>query len=75
MWNHTLYFMVYTTVARIGFNQTRYTVSEEDDDGEGSEVEICINLTGELDRSVTVYLTTVNGSATGYLTITPAIHV
>lgn len=53
------------TVVRIGFNQTTYAAPEEDDSGEGYEVEVCINRSGELERSVAVYLTTASGSATG----------
>ena len=50
---------------RVGFSQDAYSVVEEDENGNGNEVEICISLSGTLERDVAVYLTTASGSATG----------
>ena len=50
---------------RIGFDQTMYRELEEDANGEGSEVEVCIDVFGTLDRDVVVSLFTTNGTATG----------
>ena len=50
---------------RVGFSQNEYSVVEDDGNGNGNEVEICINLSGTLERDVTVYLTTSSGSAIG----------
>lgn len=49
----------------IGFSQVSYEVEEEDENGDGNTVEICINRIGYLERSVTVYLSTIDGSAEG----------
>jgi len=38
---------------------------EEDDSGSGYSVEVCLALDGELDRSVTVMVSTTDGSAIG----------
>ena len=50
---------------RIGFAQTMYSVMEKDASGNGNTVMVCVDLIGELDREVTVVLTTMSGSATG----------
>ena len=50
---------------RVGFNRSIYSAPEEDANGEGSEVEVCINLFGTLDRDVVVSFFTTNGTATG----------
>ena len=55
----------YFTVVTIGFNQTTYMALEEDDFGRGSEVTICINLHGELDRNIIVTFSTINQTAIG----------
>ena len=52
-------------VVRIGFAQMMYSVMEEDASGNGNTVMVCVDLIGELDREVTVVLTTMSGSATG----------
>ena len=54
-----------STAVTIGFNQTVYMASEEDDYREGSKVDISINLYGELDRNIIVIISTENGSAIG----------
>ena len=46
-----------------------YSVMEEDASGNGNTVMVCVDLIGELDREVTVVLTTMSGSATGELSI------
>ena len=50
---------------RIGFTQEEYYVDEEDEFGNNGEVEICVTIYGELQRSVTVYVTTRSGTAIG----------
>ena len=50
---------------RIGFAQMMYSMMEEDASGNGNTVMVCVDLIGELDREVTVVLTTMSGSATG----------
>ena len=40
-------------------------MNEEDDNGNGNTVEVCIDSNGYLDRDVTVYLSTSDGSAEG----------
>ena len=49
----------------IGFNQSVYYVDEEDGNGDDNIVEICINRYGVLERSITVYLTSSDGTAIG----------
>ena len=49
----------------IGFNQSVYSAPEEDDSGSGSEVDVCICVTGELERAIVVSFTTKNGTAIG----------
>ena len=44
----------------VSFQQTVYTVMES-----GDVVEVCVVLSGVLERSVTITLSTSNGSATG----------
>ena len=46
-----------------------YSVMEEDASGNGNTVMVCVDLIGELDREVTVVLTTMSGSATGELSV------
>lgn len=49
----------------IGFNQTVYSVYEEDENGVGSILEICVQVFGELDRDVDVFVTTSSRTAIG----------
>ena len=58
-------FLLHNLVVRIGFAQMMYNVMEEDASGNGNTVMVCVDLIGELDRKVTVVLTTMSGSATG----------
>ena len=58
-------FLLHNLVVRIGFAQMMYNVMEEDASGNGNTVMVCVDLIGELDREVTVVLTTMSGSATG----------
>ena len=58
-------FLLHNLVVRIGFAQMMYSVMEEDASGNGNTVMVCVDLIGELDRKVTVVLTTMSGSATG----------
>ena len=53
----------------IGFNQSVYFAPEEDDSGRGSEVDICICVTGELERAHVVSFTTSSASAIGIIII------
>ena len=53
------------TVVRIGFVQTVYSAIEDNENEIGSEVEICVTRDGDIERSVSVYLTTSPGSAIG----------
>ena len=49
-----------------GFTQTMYQVPEEDSEGNGYVVEVCVELlSGELDREVVVALADLDGSAVG----------
>ena len=57
--------LLHNPVVRIGFAQMMYSVMEEDASGNGNTVIVCVDLMGELDREVTVVLTTMSGSATG----------
>ena len=57
--------LLHNPVVRIGFAQMMYSVMEEDASGNGNTVMVCVDLMGELDREVTVVLTTMSGSATG----------
>ncbi|CAI8042439.1 hypothetical protein GBAR_LOCUS23568, partial [Geodia barretti] len=57
----TVYIVEDGTV-RIGFSQIVYQVEEEDENGEGSIVEICVEA-GDLDRDVNVYVTTSSQTA------------
>ena len=59
--------LLHNPVVRIGFAQMMYSVMEEDASGNGNTVMVCVDLMGELDREVTVVLTTMSGSATGDL--------
>ena len=58
-------FLLHNLVVRIGFAQMTYSVMEEDASGNGNTVMVCVDLIGELDREVTVVLTTMTGSAIG----------
>jgi len=61
----------------IGFAQMAYTTPEEDPNGQGSTVQVCIVLMGALDDDVEVVLTTMSGSAIGdtiMLHIFPYFH-
>ena len=44
---------------------TSYSVVEEDTSGMPGTVEVCVQVTGILDRSISVYLNTAEGTATG----------
>ena len=59
------HFLLHNQVVRIGFAQMMYSMMEEDASGNGNTVMVCVDLIGELDREVTVVLTTMSGSATG----------
>ena len=59
--------LLHNPVVRIDFAQMMYSVMEEDASGNGNTVMVCVDLMGELDREVTVVLTTMSGSATGDL--------
>ena len=61
------FFSLNYAVVIIGFNQSVYSAPEEDDSGSGSEVDVCICVTGELERAVVVSFTTRNGSAIGII--------
>ena len=52
---------------KIGFNQSLYVVDEEDENGNDNVVYICIDRNGALERSITVYVTTSDGTAIGEL--------
>ena len=57
--------ILYPTVPVIGFEQTQYTVAEDDVDG----IEVCVSLMTppSLDREVTVSLSSQDGTAEGWL--------
>ena len=57
--------LTHNPAVNIGFAQTAYTTPEEDPNGQGSTVQVCIVLMGELDDDVEVVLTTMSGSAIG----------
>ncbi len=55
----------------IGLERTTYSVNEED-----GQVEVCaVLLSGSLERTVNVTLTSVNGSASGRLELPPAFTI
>ena len=57
---------VINAVVTIGFSQTVYSVPEEDGSGEGSMVEVCLDVfSGHIDRTVIVTMSAADGSATG----------
>lgn len=49
----------------VGFAQTVYSVMEDDEFGNGRTFAVSLTLDGEIDRTVTVLLTTSSGSAIG----------
>ena len=49
----------------VGFLNSSYSVVEEDVSGMPGTVEVFIQLTGALNRSISVYLQTAGGTATG----------
>lgn len=49
----------------VGFSQLTYSMMEEDESGDGSVVEVCLVLTGGLQRRILVSISTMNGSAAG----------
>ena len=51
----------------VGFSQQVYSVMEDDESGNGLSVEVCLLFEGELERSVTVSVSTSDGSAIGDL--------
>ena len=57
--------LTHNPAVNIGFAQTAYTMSEEDLNGQGSTVQVCIILMGALGDDVEVVLTTMSGSAIG----------
>ena len=54
----------FLTAVTIGFSQSVYSVEEEDENGDGNILEICVQA-GELDRNVDVYVTTGTQTAIG----------
>ncbi len=56
-------------VVMVSFSQAIYRVMEEDDTGSGMIVEVCIELIGELERTVDVYVSTSDGTALGLLRV------
>ena len=53
-------------VVTIGFSQTVYSVPEEDGSGEGTMVEVCLDVfSGQVDRTVIVTMSAADGSAIG----------
>ena len=54
----------FLTAVTIGFSQSVYSVEEEDENGDGNVLEICVQA-GELDRNVDVYVTTRTQTAIG----------
>ena len=42
-----------------------YVVDEEDENGDGSVLEVCLQVSGDLDRDVDVYVTTSSQTALG----------
>ena len=59
----------------IGFSQTVYSMMEDDENGRALSVEVCLVLTGSLNRSVTVSLSTSDGTAIGVLHYVVQYHV
>lgn len=53
---------MFVTAVMVGFSQQVYSVAEED---ETSAIEVCLVLQGELERSITVSVSTSDGSAIG----------
>lgn len=51
----------------VGFSQEVYPVMEDDDLGNGLSVAVCLVFEGELERGVTVSVSTSDGSAIGEL--------
>lgn len=51
----------------VGFAQTVYSVTEEDATGNALILELSLSLEGQIDRSVTVLLSTSDGSAIGMM--------
>lgn len=49
----------------VGFSQQTYTTMEDDGAGNGLDVEITVELLGELERPVTLYITAMDGTAVG----------
>ena len=47
------------------FTQSSYFTAEDDGEGNGLTVEVTVLLTGEIDRPVPVYLTTMSDTAIG----------
>lgn len=46
------------TVVRVGFQRSEYTTSEDD-----GSVEVCVTLTGQHQRSISIYVCTQSGTA------------
>ena len=54
----------------IGFSQTVYSVPEEDGSGEGTMVEVCLDVfSGQVDRTVIVTMSAADGSAIGVFVV------
>ena len=47
----------------VGFSQQTYSINEEDESGDGSVVEVCLTLTGNLERNIAVSVSIIDGSA------------
>ena len=70
---HFLHFLMHLysfTAVRVGFSQTQYSEVEEDADGNGNTVQVCVEVFGEFEQHITVSLTTVGQSAIGMCTLT-----
>ena len=57
-------------VVTIGFIQAVYSVPEEDGSGEGTMVEVCLDVSsGQIDRTVIVTMSAADGSAIGVFVV------
>ena len=67
MEENTYTFLYLYVAVKIGFSQTVYSMIEDYENGTALSVEVCLVLTGSLNRSVTVSLSTSDGTAIGVL--------
>ena len=51
-------------IVRVGFTQTSFTVDEDADDQE-RRTEVCVELSGEIDREILLSITSQTGTASG----------